>query len=181
MQLKNHIIIFLFFVFVSCKLEAQSDTSKHKHINHLIGIDLGYSRYFNIVDFKGETNINYVFNSRFFCMKAQLGVAPATYFGNIIKVFGKLGFTTLIKKPVSWHILTGFGSTFTPESKNEDVSFGTGPFILETGIYFNLLKKRKAIFGLNATFFPMVYYAGKQHSNAYTFNINLNFNYKLNR
>lgn len=182
------------FIFLTLNLLVISQTDsiikKGSNVNHLVGVDIGYSKYFKIVNFKGETNLNYVFNPHLFCIKAQVGVAPFTYFGNLLKAKASMGFSTRINKPVSWHFLTGLGIVYAPVNESENSTFSAGPFFIETGFYFNLLKKRKIIFGLNTMVSPMTYYYDNGHSpgiynsyyeSSYSGNINVSINYRFNR
>lgn len=188
-MIKN-IYIFIFIVLNFFGF-SQADTllKKQIKINHLIGIDFGYSKYFKIVDFKGETNVNYIFNPHLFCIKVQIGIAPSTYFGNLMKTKASMGFSTRINKPVSWHFLTGLGIVYSPVNKSENSSFTAGPFFIESGLYFNLFKKRNIFIGLNTMACRMSYYYDNGNSpgiynsysnNSYAYNINFSFNYRLN-
>lgn len=171
---KQYIMILAFCVCIH-KMQAQN-------VRHIAGIDAGYSHYPSIVGFKGEANLNYVFNPYNFMVKAQLGIAPATNFGTMSKGFVSIGYTTCMDRFVSWHLLTGAGGVLS-EKNNPDYNFEGGPVILESGFYIKPLKETSMLIGINASFFPF-YYKGKKdihrYSNGIVSCVNISYSLILN-
>lgn len=127
-----------------------------QNIKHIAGINVGYSHYPAIVDFKGEANLDYIFNPYNFMVKAQLGIAPATNFGTITKAFLSIGYTTKMDKLISWHLLTGAGGII-PGKNNSPYNFSGGPLFVESGFYIKPQKERNWLLGINASFIPFSY------------------------
>lgn len=153
---KQYVMILVFCVCVH-KVDAQN-------IKHIVGIDAGYSQYPSIVAFKGEANLNYIFNPYNFMIKAQFGIAPATNFGAMSKGFASIGYTTSMDRLVSWHLLTGIGGVLSGKSK-VDYNFEGGPVILESGFYIKPLKEKSTLIGIDASFYPFYYKENKSIHN----------------
>jgi hypothetical protein len=151
---KIYIVIILFSVLL---VSAQQDSigRKSEWLSHFAGIDFGYTSYDKIIGFKGETNINYVFNPYYFCAKIQLGIAPNTNFGTLKKAFVSVGFSTKTNKFLSWHLLTGLGiidpSKLYAENINYPVTYNLyiRTFYFESGFYVKPKKNKRIIIGLN--------------------------------
>jgi hypothetical protein len=163
-------------------MNAQEVDKKSAHLNHLIGIDVGYSDYSNYVKSIGEVNLDYIFNPYYFCVKSQLGFAPATNFGTLTKAYISIGFSTKTDKVLSWHLLTGIGGVF-PSKSCYDMSFSTNNIFLETGFYIRPFKNKRSVFGLNTVLMPYTIYYNNSRwwVSAPSLNINVSYNIKLNK
>lgn len=186
-------------LFLSFITKAQTDSllKRSNRFCHFAGIDIGYSGYDPICEYKAETNVNYVFNPQYFIAKVQLGIAPATNFGTLKKGFIGIGFSTKTNKVFSWHLITGLGIVSpTTKTYTRYESYGNNPKVersygfscgtpyIETGFYVKPMKQKRLILGLNVVAysydiydldFAHVYYNGPAP------NINFSINYKLNK
>ncbi len=187
-MLKNT-CIFVFILFTTFAF-AQTDSVRHKNFNHFAGIDFGYTSYDKVIGFKGETNINYVFNPYYFCAKIQLGISPGTNFGTLKKGVVSIGFSTKTNKFLSWHLLTGTGivepsNTYIEPPSPVKYVFYLHSLFLESGFYLRPIKNKRVLIGLNSVVhrvtvsdnahkYPPIH--GKP-----TLNINLSINIKLNK
>lgn len=157
-------------------------TAKAQNIKHIVGIDIGYSDYPAIVDFKGEANLNYIFNPYNFMVKAQCGLAPATNFGTMTKAFLSIGYTTKMDRLISWHLLTGVGGII-PGKNSSAYNFVGGPVIVESGFYIKPQKEKIWLLGINASVIPFSYKGIKDfhdYGNGITPCINISYNLILN-
>lgn len=192
--MKKGFYIFILMIFY-LNINSQNELKKPSNINHLIGIDFGYTKHNVLVGNKGDINLNYVFNPHLFCFKTQLGVAPATNFGNLYKVFLSVGFSTKTNKLISWHLLAGFGSIEASKNYNLYINnstptsfkFYAKSLIIESGFYLKPLKNNNIIFGINSVAYrlninnPNRGTKSSYLTDAITLNINLSLNIKLNR
>ncbi len=193
-MLKNTSI--LIQLFISFMIYSQSDVTKQKNVIHLVGLDAGYTSYDRFVDFKGEANLNYLFNPYYFCAKIQLGVAPGTKFGALKKGFISIGFSTKMDRFLSWHLLLGAGIVDPSKTYNVTEYYGSNGYsqeriytfychtlLLETGFYFKPIKDKRIICGFNSVInrytidddvskYPPIH-------GAPIINLNLSINFKL--
>lgn len=194
-MLKQTYILLFYLVSICCFSQKDSSSGRWPNLNHFVGIDFGYSGYDKIADYKGEVNLNYVFNPQYFMVKAQFGVAPFTNFGTLKKGFISMGFSTKSNKAISWHMLTGVGIISPTKSPvvllydnlyYNTFTFYSRTFYFETGIYIKPIKSKKWIYGINFQLYKASIaniqsnYVGRL-VNAIIPNINFNINYKLNK
>lgn len=171
---------------ISLDFKAQSN------LNHLVGIDIGYNERSTIVGAKGEVNLNYVFNPRYFCIKAQVGIAPTTNFGILKKGFFSAGFSTKIDKLVSWHLLAGVANV-VPSNKyrveysngsHTTYTFSVFSFLLETGFYIRPKENKRVVFGINSVVHRYMIDGGDKYpvvNDQLMLNVNFSVNLLLNR
>ena len=190
---KAYIFILLFITSLMC---SQNDSLRHPNMNHFLGVDFGYTSYNYMVGNKGSTNLNYVLNPYYLCVKVQVGIAPGTNFGTLTKGFISIGFSTLSNKFLSWHLLTGLGfikpsksySVIEYNNKNSHTTtntFASHPFFIETGFYIKPSKKQRIIIGLNSVLHRVSIDDGSGIYSPYfnndVINLNLSINLKLNK
>jgi hypothetical protein len=190
--------IFIFILLLTnLVIYSQKDTIIRKNIIHFVGIDGGYTSYDKVVDFKGETNLNYIFNPYFFCAKLQLGVAPGTKFGTLKKGFISIGFSTKMDRFLSWHFLVGAGiiepsKSYNIENYNSNgylqekiYTFYAHTILFESGFYIKPISNKRIIIGVNSVFHRLTISDNinkyPQKPNDPTININLSINIKLNK
>lgn len=132
--------------------------------------------------------MNYVFNPGYFCTKAQIGIAPATNFGVLTKMFFTAGFSTKTNKLISWHLLLGIGGVGSSKRYYNDFSMSAGGIVLETGFYVKPFKLKKHVFGLNFTTTEHVIYRSDKYregnriyAGINVINLNLSYNIKINK
>jgi hypothetical protein len=123
-------------------------------INHILGIDVGYSSYPKYVAYKGEIGLNYLFSYKNLGLGYNVDVAPATNFGKITKYSLMAGYTTKISKNFSWHLLFGgmLSSTSVEDyyiNPGDFYNFGIRYFCLSTGAYYKI-GEGHFLLGINA-------------------------------
>jgi hypothetical protein len=198
MKINGYLIALLFSVLF---VNAQKDSIRKKPevLSHFAGIDIGYTGYDHISGYKAETNLNYVFNPQYFIAKVQLGIAPGTNFGTLIKGFVGIGFSTKTNKVFSWHLMHGMGAIsptkdytiYEPNGNNPKVErtyhFFCRTLYVETGFYSKPLKHKRLILGLNALVFISSIIDSRSSRINYdresvlTPNINFSIKYKLSK
>jgi hypothetical protein len=128
-----------------------------------------------------EFNANFLFIGKHFMLKSQAGFEPENNFKNIYKFGIAGGFTTKIKKPVSWHFLIGLCSI--PQRYYNDIQLSGGYFSMSTGVYTNLFEQKNILIGL--TGFITNYNIEFSYRNPpivdFVSSVNLSFLYKLNK
>lgn len=149
----------------------------------LIGLDGGYISLPSIVDSRSIANIDLLFFSNHFLIKAHSGIAPSKNFNNIY-IFGiDGGFTTNIEKIISFNFLLGI--TGFPERSFGDNKINGGILSLATGIYINPFKNKKLVFGINGmtstynVYEPGGNYKAGRESGGIYGSINISFLYKF--
>jgi hypothetical protein len=186
---KNSCIAILLFSVLFVDAQKDSLGTKSEWLSHFIGIDFGYTSYDNIIGFKGETNINYVFNPHYFCAKIQLGVSPGSNFGALKKGFASIGFSTKTNKFLSWHFLTGLGIVAPSDTYQVNRTYDTITYtfymqsaFFESGFYLRPLKNKRLSIGLNSQVYRLTVHDGGKYPPIHdkpTLTINLSLNLKL--
>lgn len=179
------------FLAINLFVNAQSDSlSKKSKINHLIGVESGYTSHYHLVGNNSDFSLSYIFNYKKLLIKGKFGITPSSNFGLLKKAFLSFGYTTKINKVVSWNILAGFGSTSGSKDYYQgDVfptryRYGTITPMIETGILFNPFKSNHLLFGLNGCGFTEKIVnidIGDPFFNfrSYVINLNINILYKF--
>ena len=169
-------------------LSLKSQTKNH----HIIGLDIGYATWPGKVGYMGEANFNYFYAYKHLCAKVELGMAPATHFGNIKKIFLTAGFTTDLNKKFSYHITLGLGGLPGDNTYSDGTyvyDYVTSGWVLSNGIFYQPFKNNKLSFGLNisttsyyiypnGTFLTSVF--NSLADEGFVLFTNLSFNYKIN-
>ena len=171
----------LFFILSARLICAQEIKKPISNINHMVGVDVGYTDYSSYLKTDGEININYIFNPYFFCIKSQIGIAPKSNFGTLTKTYITAGFSTNTNKIISWHFLFGFGS-IVASNNNNDVFEGIIRPVIESGFYTKPFKDKRHVFGLNSTISTYTIHDNYRYSAIHrALNVNIIYNFKINK
>ncbi|MBX3162975.1 MAG: hypothetical protein KF900_00725 [Bacteroidetes bacterium] len=117
------------YFFVLMLLASFIGKTQNSNINHLVGIDLGYSFYPKEVGYKGEANLNYFLAHKHFAAKVGGGIAPFTNYGAISKYYAGLGLTTEFNQyNTACYLLFGLGFSKGSKSIFEGINGYGAPY-----------------------------------------------------
>jgi hypothetical protein len=183
----------LLFIFAISTLivSAQENSKPKTNFKHILGLDVGYGSYgSDLVGYKGEINLNYIFNlKKCFFAKVQIGIAPTKNFGIITKGFASIGITTNLNKPISWHLSIGNGYASGSKSYNKPINnefvnytMHAGPIFIETGFYIKPMKLKNQYLGINFSMATLnINGTDRNYVLGWAAFINVSYNIQLNK